>query len=119
LGACPAQDVLIGAVAAERLALELARQAIERPGRGVDHEHVVARVVERLGERRSDAAAADDDVLHRCSFPRPAPIDASIGVGSAGMGSRTTHTSHGACLRTYGIVRPMAKSPPNRLRYGS
>jgi len=38
---------------------------------------------------------------------------------SSGIGSRTTQTAHGAFFRTYGIVLPIAKSPPNRLRYGS
>ena len=56
-----------------------------------------------LGDGGADPAAADDDDLHD---------------GSSGIGSRTTQTAHGAFCRTYGMVRPMAKSPPNRLRYG-
>ena len=56
-----------------------------------------------LGDGCADAAAADDDDLHD---------------GSSGIGSRTTQTAHGAFCRTYGMVRPMANSPPNRVRNG-
>ena len=59
--------------------------------------------VERPGEDRPDPAAADDHGFH-------AP--------SSGIGSRTTQTAHGAFFRTYGMVRPIAKSPPNRSTIG-
>ncbi len=38
------------------------------------------------GEKRADSAAADDDHFHAWISP--------------GIGSRTTHTAHGAFLRT-------------------
>ena len=75
LGAGLAQDVLVGAVAADRLALELPRQAVERPRRGVDDDDLVAAVVECLGQRRADAAAADDHELHPASFRPPAATE--------------------------------------------
>ena len=37
-------------------------------------------------------------------------------LDSSVIGSRTTQTAHGAFWRMYGMVRPMANSPPNRLR---
>ena len=76
-------------------------QLVERGRVRVDDGDVVAGRAERLGDSRADAPATDDDDLH-------AP--------SSGIGSRTTHTAQGAFLRTYGIVRPMAKSPPNLVR---
>ena len=77
------------------------RQAVERRGRDVEDDDLVAGPVEARPAARADAAAADDDDFHACS---------------SGIGSRTTQTAHGAFCRMYGMVRPMAKSPPNRLR---
>ena len=104
LGAGAAQDVLVGAVAADRPAAERRRQAVERVGPGVDDDDLVTGPVVGVGDGRADAAAAHDDDLH----------DASSDIGS-----RTTQTVHGAFCRTYGMVRPMAKSPPNRVRNGT
>ena len=95
------QDVLIGPVAADGLAAERAGQFFEGPGRQVQDHDPVAGAVEGLGQCGPDPAAADDHDVHGCS---------SV------IGSRTTHTEHGAFLSTYGIVRPIAKSPPKRLR---
>ena len=36
--------------------------------------------------------------------------------GVSPIGSRTTHTAQGAFENTYGMVRPIAKSPPKRFR---
>ena len=85
LGAGPAEDVLVGAVAADGVAAERRRQAVERLGREVEDDHVVAGGIEVCGEDGADPAAADDDDLHD---------------GSPGIGSRTTQTAHGAFLST-------------------
>ena len=58
LGAGPAQDVLVGAVAAERLAAEGRRQAVEGRGRDVEDDDLVAGPVIGLGDGRADAAAS-------------------------------------------------------------
>jgi hypothetical protein len=101
LGTGPAEHVLVGPVAADGAAPERAREAIERPGLRIQDQDLVAGRVERLGEHRPDPTAADDHGFH---------------AASSGIGSRTTHTAHGAFLSTYGITRPMAKSPPKRRR---
>ncbi len=101
LGPGTAQHVLIRAVAPHGVAGERAGQAVECPRRDVQDDHLVAGLVEHLGHRGAHPAAADDDRFH---------------VGSSVMGSRTTHTAHGAFFSTYGIVRPIAKSPPKRFR---
>jgi hypothetical protein len=85
LSAGSSQDVLVGAVPADRLALEIVGQPVERLRHGVDDDHLVPGRIKGLGERGADTAAADDDDLH--------------GI-SGGIGSRTTQTSQGACLST-------------------
>ena len=67
----------------------------------VEDDDLVAGPVVELGDGRADPAASDDDDLH---------ADSSL------IGSRTTQTAHGAFCRMYGMVRPIANSPPNRFR---
>ena len=81
----PSERVLVGSVAADGAAPELARQAIEGARRKVEHDDLVAVGVVGLGEDGTDAAGSDDDDLH---------------VASSAMGSRTTQTAHGAFFRT-------------------
>src|SRR6185503_12580974 len=78
------------------------RQAVEGGRGGVDDDHLVAGSVEAVGEDRADPATPDDHGFHWFS---------------SWIGSRTTQTAQGAFFRTYGIVRPIAKSPPNLVRY--
>ena len=47
---------------------------------------------------------------------RPQPMITIFTVVSSLIGSRSTQTAEGAFWRMYGMVRPMANSPPNRLR---
>ncbi len=101
LGSGPPEHVLVRAVAADGVALERGLELVEGRGRLVDDRDLVAGPVESLGDGGADAPAADDEGLHAVS---------------SGMGSRTTHTVHRAFFRQYGMVRPMAKSPPKRLR---
>ena len=63
------------------------RQPIEGGGGNVDDEHLVTGLVVGLGDGCADSAASDDDDLH---------VDSSV------IGSRTTHTVHGAFWRMYG-----------------
>ena len=99
----PARRRTSSSVPSPRMAVpaEGRRQALEGAGRDVEDDDLVAGRVPELGGGGADAAAADDDDLHS---------------GSSLIGSRTTQTAHGAFCRMYGMVRPMAKSPPNRLR---
>ena len=103
LGACAAKDVLIGAVAADRLATERRRQAIEREVTMSTRSTWWPAASKASATDRADAATSDDHCLH---------------LVSSGIGSRTTHTAQGAFWRMYGMVLPMANSPPKRLRYG-
>src|SRR4029079_11905965 len=96
----PLEDILVRARATDRRAAERRRQAVERVGSEVEDDDVVAPAVERRGELSADATATDDDDLH---------------AGSSGIGSRTIQTAQGAFFSTYGTVRPIAKSPPNRV----
>src|SRR6185436_12552128 len=98
----PPQRVFVGPVAAHGGAAEGARQAVEGGRGGVDDDHLVAGSVEAVGEDRADPATPDDHGFHWFS---------------SWIGSRTTQTAQGAFFRTYGIVRPIAKSPPNLVRY--
>lgn len=84
-GTRPPQDRLIGSVAADRRAPKAGWQAVERDRRYVDDRHVVAGRVQDRGQERADPAATDDDRFH---------------AGTSMIGSRTTHTSQGAFLRT-------------------
>jgi hypothetical protein len=81
----PLEDVLVGAVAADRGAAEGRWQAVERLRRQVDDHDFVARRIEVRGELGADASGADDDDLHAVS---------------SGIGSRTTHTAQGAFFST-------------------
>ena len=64
LGAGRAHRVLIGAVAADRLAAERRRQAAEGARGHVDDDDRLPALVELGGDPRSDATAADDDHPH-------------------------------------------------------
>ena len=101
LGAGPAEDVLVGPVAADGLPAEVDGSRSKADGETVQDDDLVAGAVVGLGDGCADPAASDDDDLHD---------------GSSLIGSRTTQTAHGAFWRMYGMVRPMANSPPNRLR---
>ena len=56
----PPQHVLVGAVAADGRAAEARWQPLERPGRDVEHDHLVPGGVPQLGGGCADSAAADD-----------------------------------------------------------
>ena len=98
-------DVLVGAVAAQgRARRSVDGSRSNAADRQVDDQDLPAGAVQLVGDAGADAAAADDDGFHACS---------------SGIASRTTQTAHGAFFRMYGMVRPIAKSPPNRRRNGS
>ena len=81
-------------------AAERRRQPVEGVGRDVEDD----RPRDRRGRRPSARAAPT----------RPQPTMTIFTLASSGIGSRTTQTAHGAFCRTYGMVRPMANSPPKR-----
>ena len=85
LGPGASQHVLVRAVAADGLPAERRRQPVERGGRDVQDHDLVAGPVELVGQGRAHATAADDDGFH---------------ASSSGIGSRTTHTAHGAFFST-------------------
>ena len=101
LGAGRAHDVLVGAVAADRLATERRRQAAEGARGHVDDDDRLTALVELGGDPRSDAAASDDDHPH--------------GVcASSFVSARRHHTGAVELRMTYGTVRPASHCPPNR-----
>ena len=82
-------------------AAEGRRQAVERRHRLVEYQDLPAGAVQLVGQTGPDPTTADDDGFHACS---------------SGIASRMTQTPQGAFFRMYGMVRPIAKSPPNRRR---
>ena len=84
-------------------AAERRREAVERRRRQVDDQDLPAGPVQLVGQPGPDATTADDDGFHACS---------------SGIASRMTQTAQGAFFRMYGMVRPIAKSPPKRRRNG-
>ena len=84
------------------LPAEVERQPVEGP---VEMSRIVT-----TWPRASRSAA-------RVAPTRPQPtMTIFMDSDSSAIGSRMTMTAHGAFLRTYGTVRPIAKSPPKRFR---
>jgi hypothetical protein len=89
LGAGTSEGVLVGSVTADRVALERAREAVEGSRGDVEDRDLMAAVVEHHGEHRAHPTASDDHCSHAVQ-PR----------GVSLIGSRTTHTAHGAFENT-------------------
>ena len=124
VGAGAAQDVLVGAVAADGLTGEVLFETVKASVLMSMTVTLVPLAREPLGNAGANPPAADDDYAHQrrattaalggaiwaCSMPRERRSSLMA------TGSRSSTTSHGAFSSTYGTTVPSVKSPPKRFR---